>query len=105
MSESRSVGLQPRREFQPEQLAVQTLAGDSVVAVETTAPGTSHALGGVRVRSANGWFAARPTGTEDLLKLYAESFVSAKHLEQIKSEARALVDSLVGELEDQDAGP
>ena len=90
---------------QPEQLAVQTLAGDSVVAVETTAPGTSHALGGVRVRSANGWFAARPSGTEDLLKLYAESFVSAEHLDQIKSEARALVDSLVGELEDQDAGP
>lgn len=89
---------------QPEQLAVRTLAGDSIVAVETTAPGTSHALGGVRVRSANGWFAARPSGTEDLLKLYAESFVSAKHLEQIKSEARALVDSLVGELEDQDTG-
>jgi len=57
----------------------------------TTAPGNGAAIGGLKVVTANGWFAARPSGTEDVYKLYAESFLGADHLRRIQEEARALI--------------
>ncbi len=64
------------------------LAGEAVVAVTTTAPGNGASLGGVKVASANGWFAARPSGTEDVYKIYAESFVDGAHLAAIQRQAQ-----------------
>jgi phosphoglucomutase len=68
-----------------------TLAGDPIEAVLTSAAGNGAAIGGVKVISANGWFAARPSGTEDVYKLYAESFRGREHLERIQLDARALI--------------
>jgi len=79
---------------------IRELAGEAVLAVETAAPGSGHPLGGIRVRTQNGWFAARPSGTEAIYKIYAESFVSLDHLQRIKTEARALVDALIDQKED-----
>lgn len=67
------------------------LAGDPILARLTTAPGNGAPIGGLKVVTAGGWFAARPSGTENIYKLYAESFRSAEHLAQIVDEARALV--------------
>ena len=66
-----------------------------MIAVETEAPGGAGPLGGVRVRTENGWFAARPSGTEAVYKLYAESFLGADHLARIQTEAQALVSGLL----------
>lgn len=74
----------------PDQLAITALAGEPVLAVEGAAPG-GEPLGGVRVRTQNGWFAARPSGTEDVYKIYAESFLSVEHLHRIQLEAQALI--------------
>jgi phosphoglucomutase len=63
--------------------------------VRTRAPGNDAPIGGVKVSTVNGWFAARPSGTEDVYKIYAESFVSADHLAQIQREAQALVDGVL----------
>lgn len=76
-----------------DQVAMTELAGEPVVGVETTAPG-SGPLGGVRVRTQNGWFTARPSGTEAVSKIYAESFLGAAHLTRIQNEARTLVNGL-----------
>ena len=81
------------KSLSPADFQIQELAGEAVLAVESAAPRTGHALGGIRVRTANGWFAARPSGTEDVYKIYAESFLSAAHLQRIGSEARALIDA------------
>jgi phosphoglucomutase len=62
----------------------------------TTAPGTSDPLGGLKVVTANGWFAARPSGTEDIYKLYAESFLGAEHLKRIQAEAQDIVKRALG---------
>jgi phosphoglucomutase len=59
----------------------------------TTAPGNGAPLGGLKVSTANGWFAARPSGTENVYKIYAESFVDADHLQKIQTEARDIVGS------------
>jgi len=67
------------------------LAGDAVVRVETHARGNGAPLGGVKVSSARGWFAARPSGTEDVVKVYAESFVDAAHLAEIEADAQAVL--------------
>ena len=75
----------------PERVTATTLAGDAITAKLTKAPGNGAAIGGLKVTTANGWFAARPSGTEDIYKLYAESFVSAEHLERVVTEARAMV--------------
>jgi len=75
----------------PENVGARKLAGDPIEAVLTNAPGDGNPLGGVKVTTANGWFAARPSGTEDIYKIYAESFVSEKHLAQIQKEAQAVV--------------
>ncbi len=74
-------------------LGAETLAGDKIEAVLTKAPGNDGAIGGIKVLTDNGWFAARPSGTEALYKIYAESFVSEQHLQQILEQARALITS------------
>ena len=62
--------------------------------IQTHAPGNNAAIGGVKVSTENGWFAARPSGTENIYKIYAESFKGDSHLEQLLTEAQALVDSV-----------
>ncbi len=71
----------------PDQVAIKDLAGEPVVATLTTAPGNGVAFGGIKVIAENGWFAARPSGTEDVYKIYAESFRDAEHLELIQQQA------------------
>jgi phosphoglucomutase len=68
-----------------------TLAGEPVTAVQTSAPGNGAPLGGIKVSTENAWFAARPSGTEDVYKIYAESFEGQDHLGRVQEEARALV--------------
>jgi len=75
----------------PESLKATQLAGDPITAKLTKAPGNGASIGGLKVTTANGWFAARPSGTENICKLYAESFRSAEHLESIVSEAQAII--------------
>ncbi|MFT4097033.1 MAG: phosphoglucomutase (alpha-D-glucose-1,6-bisphosphate-dependent) [Rhodoblastus sp.] len=77
------------KKLSPEQFAATTLAGEKIVAKLTKAPGNGADFGGLKVVSENGWFAARPSGTEDVYKIYAESFRSAEHLAEIQSDARA----------------
>ena len=75
----------------PEKLAIRELAGEPVRATLTTAPGNGQSFGGIKVIADNGWFAARPSGTEDVYKIYAESFRSQAHLRQIQSEAQSAI--------------
>lgn len=75
----------------PEQVTATELAGDKIVAMLTKAPGNGAAIGGLKVVTDNGWFAARPSGTENVYKLYAESFKGREYLKQIQEEAQALV--------------
>ncbi|MGE5469174.1 MAG: phosphoglucomutase (alpha-D-glucose-1,6-bisphosphate-dependent) [Bacteroidota bacterium] len=75
-----------------ERIAAAHLAGDPILSRLTRAPGNGAAIGGVKVTTANGWFAARPSGTEDIYKLYAESFSSPGHLQAIVGEAQAILD-------------
>lgn len=81
----------------PEDVSAVELAGEPITAKLTRAPGNDEAIGGLKVASDNAWFAARPSGTEDVYKIYAESFVSAEHLEQVNAEAREVVDGAAGE--------
>ena len=67
------------------------LAGDPITAILTTAPGNGAAIGGLKVTTDQGWFAARPSGTENVFKIYAESFRGADHLGDLIAEAQALV--------------
>jgi phosphoglucomutase len=75
----------------PEKLAIRELAGEPVRVTLTTAPGNGQSFGGIKVIADNGWFAARPSGTEDVYKIYAESFRSQAHLRQIQSEAQSAI--------------
>jgi len=79
----------------PEKLSLSTLAGEPVEDILTHAKGNGAAIGGLKVISKNGWFAIRPSGTEDIYKIYAESFISQDHLELILKEAQTLVTSLL----------
>jgi phosphoglucomutase len=79
------------KKLDPAAVKASTLAGDPIVAKLTRAPGNNAAIGGLKVASANGWFAARPSGTENIYKIYAESLKSAQHLQAILEEARAMV--------------
>jgi len=76
----------------PEKVTATALAGDKITAKLTNAPGNGAAIGGLKVVSSSGWFAARPSGTENIYKIYAESFKSQEHLEQILAEAKKIVD-------------
>jgi phosphoglucomutase len=75
----------------PAQVTATTLAGEPITSILTEAPGNHAAIGGLKVTTENGWFAARPSGTEDVYKIYAESFNGQSHLTQIQSEAKAVV--------------
>jgi len=77
--------------LKPEQVEADTLAGDKITAKLTNAPGNGAAIGGLKVVTENGWFAARPSGTEPIYKIYGESFKSAEHLKQIQTEAQEIV--------------
>jgi phosphoglucomutase len=80
----------------PEQVTAQELAGEKITAALTTAPGNGAPIGGLKVISASGWFAARPSGTEDVYKLYAESYRGPAQLAEIQDEARAIVAAALG---------
>ncbi len=79
------------QKLSPQQVAAGDLAGEKVEAILTTAPGNGAPIGGLKVETANGWFAARPSGTEDVYKIYAESFLGKEHLRRIQTEAQQLV--------------
>ncbi|MGB8297207.1 MAG: phosphoglucomutase (alpha-D-glucose-1,6-bisphosphate-dependent) [Polyangia bacterium] len=79
------------RQLSPTQVKSGTLAGEAITAVLTKAPGNGAAIGGLKVASQNGWFAARPSGTENIYKIYAESFKGQAHLDSLVQEARAIV--------------
>lgn len=82
----------------PVHLDVKVLAGEVVEAKLTQAPGNDQAIGGIKIVTKNGWFAARPSGTEDVYKIYAESFLSASHLRCIQDEAQTLMSDLLKQL-------
>ncbi|WP_406431388.1 phosphoglucomutase (alpha-D-glucose-1,6-bisphosphate-dependent) [Streptomyces sp. NBC_00631] len=80
----------------PAQVTAETLAGEAVTAVLTEAPGNGAAIGGIKVTTENAWFAARPSGTEDVYKIYAESFQGPDHLARVQEEAKAVVMTALG---------
>jgi len=75
----------------PADVSAKTLAGEEITAILTNAPGNGEAIGGLKVCTQNAWFAARPSGTEDVYKVYAESFLGPDHLKQVQAEAREVV--------------
>jgi phosphoglucomutase len=74
-----------------ESVKTKTLAGEPIQAILTKAPGNNASIGGLKVTTQNGWFAARPSGTENIVKVYAESFKDEKHLQQIIDEAQGML--------------
>ena len=80
----------------PSQVTATSLAGETITAALTVAPGNGAAIGGLKVCTDNAWFAARPSGTEDVYKIYAESFRGADHLAQVQEEAKAVVSAAIG---------
>ncbi len=81
----------------PEAVAESMLAGEPILAKLTRAPGNNAPIGGLKVVTSSGWFAARPSGTENIYKIYAESFRDQKHLDRIVSEAQRLVDDALAD--------
>ncbi|MBF4994644.1 alpha-D-glucose phosphate-specific phosphoglucomutase [Arthrobacter gandavensis] len=79
----------------PSDVTATTLAGEEITARLTEAPGNGAAVGGLKVTTENAWFAARPSGTEDVYKIYAESFKGVEHLSEVQAEAKAIVDSVI----------
>ncbi|NUO96995.1 MAG: alpha-D-glucose phosphate-specific phosphoglucomutase [Nonomuraea sp.] len=79
-----------------DQVTASSLAGEPITSVETSAPGNGAGLGGVKVSTDSAWFAARPSGTEDVYKIYAESFKGPEHLAKVQEEARSLVSAALG---------
>ena len=79
----------------PEDVKASELAGEPIETMLTSAPGNGAAIGGLKVITAHGWFAARPSGTEDVYKLYAESFRGREHLHRIQKEAQALISGAI----------
>jgi phosphoglucomutase len=77
----------------PDQITATELAGEPITATLTEAPGNGAALGGLKVTTESAWFAARPSGTEDVYKIYAESFQGKEHLAEVQAAARELVSS------------
>ncbi len=80
----------------PDQVSASEMAGEPITKKLTRAPGNDAPIGGLKVETENGWFAARPSGTEDIYKIYTESFKGTDHLKQIQQEAVAIVDSVLG---------
>lgn len=81
--------------LRPEQVSATDVAGEQIVATLTEAPGNNASIGGLKVQTENAWFAARPSGTEDVYKIYAESFLGDEHLAQVQRDAKALVDGAI----------
>jgi phosphoglucomutase len=79
----------------PRQITAKELAGEHIESILSHAPSNDEPIGGIKVNTANGWFAARPSGTENIYKIYAESFVGAEHLKRILQEAQAIVDAAI----------
>ena len=79
----------------PQQVRSRDLAGEKIQAILTNAPGNGASIGGLKVIAESGWFAARPSGTEDIYKIYAESFRDADHLRRITQQAQAIVTAAV----------
>jgi phosphoglucomutase len=84
------------KNMSPEQVTATELAGEPITARLTQAPGNGAAIGGLKVVTENGWFAARPSGTEDIYKIYAESFLGAEHLARIQEQAKDIVRQALG---------
>lgn len=84
------------KDLSPDQVKADQLAGEPILKKLTRAPGNDAPIGGLKVETENGWFAARPSGTEDIYKIYTESFKDEDHLKQIQEEAIAIVDSVLG---------
>jgi len=80
----------------PDAVREETLAGEPITAKLTRAPGNNAPIDGLKIATASGWFAARPSGTENIYKIYAESFKSAEHLQRLVKEAQRLVDAAIG---------
>ncbi|MDO0977710.1 phosphoglucomutase (alpha-D-glucose-1,6-bisphosphate-dependent) [Mycolicibacterium frederiksbergense] len=80
----------------PEQVSATELAGEKITAKFTTAPGNGAALGGLKVTTENAWFAARPSGTEDVYKIYAESYLGPEHLAEVQEAAKDVVNTVIG---------
>ena len=85
------------KKLSPEQVTATTLAGDPITAKLTEAPGNGAAIGGLKVTTERAWFAARPSGTEDKYKIYAESFKGQEHLEKVQKEAQDVVSAVLGD--------
>jgi phosphoglucomutase len=79
------------RELSPEMIDKKELAGEKIIAKITRAKGNDAPIGGLKVMTQNGWFAARPSGTEDIYKIYTESFIDKDHLHKIQEEAQSIV--------------
>jgi len=84
------------KKLSAKDIASDELAGEKIVDRLTEAPGNGEAFGGVKVTTENGWFAARPSGTENVYKIYAESFVGKEHLKRIQAEAKEIVSKAIG---------
>jgi phosphoglucomutase len=91
-----SEGKAALKKLSGEQVKTTELAGEPIKAILTTAPGNHAAIGGLKVSTENGWFAARPSGTENIYKIYAESFIGTDHLKRIVAEAQTIVDAAIG---------
>jgi phosphoglucomutase len=89
-------GKEALKKLSGQQVKTTELAGEKIEAILTTAPGNGAAIGGLKVATANGWFAARPSGTENIYKIYAESFKGKDHLTRIVTEAQTIVDAAIG---------
>jgi phosphoglucomutase len=83
-------------QLNPGQIQQKELAGEPITSMMTNAPGNGAAIGGLKVSTENGWFAARPSGTEEIYKIYAESFNGKEHLQQLLGDAQAIVDKAIG---------
>jgi phosphoglucomutase len=84
------------KKLSPASVTAETLAGEPILQKLTRAPGNDAAIGGLKVVAQNGWFAARPSGTENVYKVYAESFLGESHLQRILEEARQMVSVALG---------
>jgi phosphoglucomutase len=84
-------------QLSPAQIQSSTLAGEKIENILSNAPGNDAAIGGLKITTANGWFAARPSGTESIYKIYGESFISDAHLQQIFEEAQVIVDRAIAD--------
>ena len=80
----------------PSDVTATELAGEPIVATLTNAPGNGAAIGGLKVATPSAWFAARPSGTENVYKIYAESLKGPEHLAEVQQQAKAVVDAVLG---------